>query len=54
MLFAAALGFYAIKGYRKFPESETDGMWEVVAASGLSLLTLGFGVHSLWKSRKLR
>ena len=54
LLFAAALGFYAVKEYRKFPDPEADGMWQVVAAFGLSLLTVGFGVHSLWKARKLR
>ena len=54
LVFAIAFGFFAIKEYRKFNHSTAEGMWEVVAASGLSLLTLGFGVHSLWKSRKLR
>ena len=53
LLFAVAFGFYAVKEYRQLPES-TDSLWGIMAAAGLCLLTLGFGVHSLWKSRKLR
>lgn len=52
LAFAAAFGFYAVKEYRRFPES-TDNLWGIVGAAGLSALTLGFGIHSFWKSRKL-
>lgn len=52
LIFAVAFGFYAVKEFRKSPES-VDNVWGILAAAGLCLLTLGFGVHSLWKSRKL-
>ena len=53
LLFAVAFGYYAIKEYRNFPET-TESIWGVVAAAGLCILTLGFGIHSFWKSRKIR
>jgi glycerol uptake facilitator-like aquaporin len=53
LIFAAGLGYYAVKEYRKFPETN-ESVWVIVAAAGLSILTLGFGIHSFWKSRKLR
>lgn len=53
LLFAFGFGYHAVKEFRRFPES-TDNPWGMLAAAGLSLLTLGFGIHSLWKSRKLR
>jgi hypothetical protein len=53
LIFAVAFGYYAIKQYRNFPET-TDSLWGAVAAAGLSILTLGFGIHSFWKARKLR
>ena len=53
LIFAAAFGYYAIKEYRNFPET-TDSIWGAVAAGGLSILTLCFGIHSFWKARKLR
>ena len=53
LVFGAVFGFYAIKEFTGFDES-TDSTWSIVTAAGLSLLTLGFGIHSLWKSRKLR
>ena len=54
LLFAAAFGFYAVREFRRFPETANDNVWGVLAAAGLCVLTLAFGVHSLWKSRKLR
>ncbi len=53
LIFAVAFGYYAVKEYRNFPET-TESIWGVVAAAGLSVLTLGFGIHSFWKSRKIR
>ncbi|HET9942756.1 MAG TPA: hypothetical protein VFR05_05410 [Terriglobia bacterium] len=53
LIFAAAFGYYAIKQYLNFPET-TESIWIAVAAGGLSVLTLCFGIHSFWKSRKLR
>lgn len=53
LLFAVAFGFYAVKEYRRLPDS-TDNLWGVAGAVGLSVLTLVFGIHSFWKSRKLR
>jgi len=45
LIFAVAFGYYAIT---------TQSIWGAVAAAGLSVLTLCFGIHSFWKSRKLR
>ena len=53
LIFAVAFGYYAIKEYRNFPET-TESIWGAVGAAGLSILTLGFGIHSFWKSRKIR
>jgi hypothetical protein len=53
LVFAVIFGYYAFKQYRNLPET-TENIWTIVAAAGLSLLTLGFGLHSFWKSRKLR
>ena len=53
LIFAGVFGYYAFKEYRKLPET-TENIWGIGAAAGLSVLTLGFGIHSFWKSRKLR
>lgn len=53
LIFAVVFAYYAIKEYKKFPET-TENLWGIVAAAGLSILTLAFGIHSFWKSRKLR
>lgn len=53
LVFGAIFGYYAFKQYRNFPET-TENIWGIASAAGLSLLTLGFGIHSFWKSRKLR
>ena len=53
LAFSAAFGFYAVKELSRYPES-ADNLWGVAGAAALSLLTLGFGIHSFWKSRKLR
>jgi hypothetical protein len=53
LVFSAAFGFHAVSEYRKsagFPENPAG----IVGAAILALLTLGFGVHSFWKARKLR
>ena len=52
LIFAAFFGYYALKEFRKIPE--TESIWGAVGAAGLSVLTFGFGIHSFWKSRKLR
>jgi hypothetical protein len=53
LIFAVVFGYHAVKEYRKFPET-TENIWGIVAAAGLSILTLAFGIHSFWKSRKIR
>jgi hypothetical protein len=53
LVFAVVFGYHAFKEYRKYGES-TDNLWWIVATSGLALLTLGCGIHSFWKARKLR
>jgi len=53
LVFAAVFGYYAIKEYRNLEES-AETVWGIMGAAGLSVLTLGFGIHSFWKSRKLR
>jgi len=52
LVFAAIFGYYALKEFRKV--TETENIWGVVGAAGLCVLTFGFGIHSFWKSRKLR
>ena len=52
LVFAAIFGYYALKEFGKI--SETENIWGVIEAAGLSVLTFGFGIHSFWKSRKLR
>jgi hypothetical protein len=53
LVFAAIFGYYAVKEFRKISET-SENIWGVVGAVGLSVLTFGFGIHSFWKSRKLR
>jgi uncharacterized membrane protein len=50
--FAAIFGYHAVKEYRKYGQSDDSILW-VIAAAGLSLVTLSFGIHSFWKARKL-
>jgi uncharacterized membrane protein len=50
--FAAVFGYHAVKEYRKYGQSDDSILW-VIAAAGLSLVTLSFGIHSFWKARKL-
>ena len=51
--FGAVFGYYAIKAYREYAESH-EKFWWFIGAAGMSLLMLGFGLHSFWKARKLR
>jgi len=51
--FAAAFGYNAFKEYQKYSNSASN-IWWILISCALSLLTLSFGVHSFWKSRKLR
>jgi hypothetical protein len=53
LVFAAAFGYHAFKEYRDFA-SPADSSYGMLGAASLSLLTLAFGIHSLWKARKLR
>lgn len=53
LVFAAAFGFHAYKEYQKSAGLPENPFW-FLGAIALSLLTLGFGVHSFWKARKLR
>jgi hypothetical protein len=51
---AFVFGWYAVEEYWKASASEDGGIYMLLSAVGLSLLTLGFGIHSFWKARKLR
>jgi hypothetical protein len=42
-----------VKEYREYVAS-VDNPWGIIGAAALSVLTLGFGIHSFWKARKLR
>ena len=53
IVFAAAFGLHAFKEYRKYTTS-TGSLWWLAGAGALCLVTLGFGLHSFWKARKLR
>jgi len=52
--FALVFGLHAVREYRKYQEAADGVPWQFAFAAGLSLLTLAFGIHSFWKSRKLR
>ena len=51
--FGALFGLHAFQEYRRQTEADTAG-WQFFSAAILALLTLGFGLHSFWKSRNLR
>jgi hypothetical protein len=53
LVFAAAFGFHAVSEFRASAGSPENPLW-LLGAAALSLLTLGFGIHSFWKARKLR
>jgi hypothetical protein len=53
LVFGGIFGYYALKEYGKLEET-TENIWGILGAAGLSVLTFGFGIHSFWKSRKLR
>lgn len=53
LVFAAIFGYYALKEFGKISET-SENILAIVGAAGLSVLTFGFGIHSFWKSRKLR
>ena len=53
LVFAGIFAYYALKEFRKLAET-SENIWGIVGAAGLSILTLCFGIHSFWKSRKLR
>jgi len=52
--FALAFGFHAFKEYRRYVAAAEGITWQFGFAAALSLLTFAFGIHSFWKSRKLR
>ena len=54
VVLAAAFGFQAVQEYRAYMTTAGNSLWLFFAATVLALLTLGFGVHSFWKARKLR
>lgn len=53
LVFAIAFGYQAVKEYREYVGTTENPFW-ILGAAALSLLTLGFGLHSFWKARKLR
>jgi hypothetical protein len=53
LCFAAVFGLQAFRYYQEYVVTPDNPIW-LIASSGLALLTLGFGIHSFWKSRKLR
>ena len=52
IVFGIAFGFHAIQEYRK--QAVTQMGWRYGVTALFSVLTLGFGIHSFWKARKLR
>jgi uncharacterized membrane protein len=55
LVFALMFGVYAVQAYRRYSAfSDPSGLWMIGSAAALSVLTLGFGIHSFWKARKLR
>ena len=55
-LFIALAVIFALSAFQEYRKLATSqgGAWIVVSAVLLSLATLGFGIHSFWKARKLR
>jgi hypothetical protein len=54
VVFGAAFGFHAVQVYRKQLDAAEPVSWQFFSAAVFALLTLGFGLHSFWKSRNLR
>jgi hypothetical protein len=52
--FGAIFGVHAFQEYRKQAEAAEAASWQFFSAAILAALTLGFGLHSFWKSRNLR
>jgi hypothetical protein len=47
------LAFHVFQSYRAQAASGEKQFWQLVGAAALSATTLGFGIHSFWKSRNL-
>ena len=54
VLIGLSLGYHVFQSYRSHKTGEGNGIWQLVAMGLFSILILGFGVHSFWKSRNLR
>ena len=52
--FSAIFGLHAVQEYRKYTATTEGEDWQLVSATALSIVTFVFGIHSFWKSRKLR
>jgi hypothetical protein len=53
LCFSVVFGLQAFRYYQEYVRNSDNPLW-LITATGLSVLTLGFGLHSFWKSRKLR
>jgi hypothetical protein len=53
VIIGLVLAFHVFQSYRAQAASGEKQFWQLVGAAALSATTLGFGIHSFWKSRNL-
>jgi hypothetical protein len=55
LAFALMFGIYVVQAYRRYTvDGDAFDLWMIGSAAAMSLVMFAFGVHSFWKSRKLR
>jgi len=47
-------GADTVRQYQAYTADVDSGAWRVVLALAFTLLTLGFGIQSFWKARRIR
>ena len=53
VIIGVALGYHAFQAYRKHAAEEGGEIWQLWTSAILSIVTIGFGIHSFWKARNL-
>jgi hypothetical protein len=43
-----------VRQYQMYSDGATAGVWRVILALSFTALTLGFGIQSFWKVRRIR
>ena len=47
-------GADTVRQYQMYASDSTTGLWRVILALAFTVLTLGFGIQSFWKVRRIR